>query len=133
MKRSASFFLTALLLAPLAALHAADAPKPASKPNIVIILADDMGYGDPHCFNPQSKIATPHIDRLAKEGMRFTDAHAPGPLCHPSRYGRMPNNISEEMSRMMSTRAGPAARRGAWWMTSRTSWTSHRPSWKSAA
>ena len=81
------FACSALLLAPLATLPAADAPKPASNPNIVIILADDMGYGDPHCFNPQSKIATPHIDRLAKEGMRFTDAHAPGPLCHPSRYG----------------------------------------------
>ncbi len=59
----------------------------AGPPNIVIILADDMGYGDPRCFNPQSKIATPHIDRLAREGMKFTDAHAPGPLCHPSRYG----------------------------------------------
>ena len=61
----------------------------AKQPNIVIILVDDMGYGDPHCFNPQSKIATPNIDRLAREGMRFTDAHAPGPLCHPSRYGLM--------------------------------------------
>lgn len=60
-----------------------------SKPNIVMILVDDMGYGDPGCYNPQSKIATPHIDRLAREGMRFTDAHAPGPLCHPSRYGLM--------------------------------------------
>ncbi len=57
------------------------------RPHIVIILADDMGYGDPQCFNPQSKIATPNIDRLAREGMKFTDAHAPGPLCHPSRYG----------------------------------------------
>ncbi len=56
-------------------------------PNIVILLADDMGYGDPRCFNPQSKLATPHIDRLAREGMKFTDAHAPGPLCHASRYG----------------------------------------------
>ena len=64
--------------------HAAD-----SKPNIVIILADDLGYGDPQCFNPQSKIKTPNIDRLASEGMKFTDAHAPGPLCHPSRYGLM--------------------------------------------
>ena len=58
-----------------------------SKPNILLILADDMGYGDPGCYNPQSKIATPNLDRLAREGMRFTDAHAPGPLCHPSRYG----------------------------------------------
>lgn len=79
--------LTAVLLASLAALHAADAPKPASKPNILILLADDLGYGDPGCYNPNSRIATPHIDRLAREGMRFTDAHAPGPLCHPSRYG----------------------------------------------
>lgn len=61
----------------------------AVKPNIVIVLVDDMGYGDPRCYNPQSKIATPNIDRLAREGMRFTDAHAPGPLCHPSRYGLM--------------------------------------------
>ena len=59
----------------------------AEQPNIVVILVDDMGYGDPGCYNPQSKIATPSIDRLAREGMRFTDAHAPGPLCHPSRYG----------------------------------------------
>lgn len=56
-------------------------------PNIVFILADDMGYGDPGCYNPHSKIPTPNIDRLAREGMRFTDAHAAGPLCHPSRYG----------------------------------------------
>lgn len=59
----------------------------AEKPNIVVLLVDDMGYGDPGCYNPQSKIATPNIDRLAREGLRFTDAHAPGPLCHPSRYG----------------------------------------------
>ena len=59
----------------------------ARHPNVVIILVDDMGYGDPGCYNPQSKIATPHIDSLAREGMRFTDAHAPGPLCHMSRYG----------------------------------------------
>lgn len=59
------------------------------KPNVVIILVDDMGYGDPGCFNPDSKIPTPHIDQLAKEGMKFTDAHAAGPLCHVSRYGLM--------------------------------------------
>ena len=58
-----------------------------AKPNIVFILADDMGYGDPHCFNAESKIPTPNIDRLAGEGMRFTDAHAPGAVCVPSRYG----------------------------------------------
>ncbi len=76
--------VSSLLLALPVALRAADAPR---LPNILILLADDMGYGDPGCYNPKSKIATPHIDRLAREGMRFTDAHAPGPLCHPSRYG----------------------------------------------
>ncbi|MEM9659780.1 MAG: arylsulfatase, partial [Planctomycetota bacterium] len=56
-------------------------------PHIVVILVDDMGYGDPGCFNPESRVATPNIDALARDGMRFTDAHAPGPLCHMSRYG----------------------------------------------
>ena len=56
-------------------------------PNIVIILGDDLGYGDLSCFNPESKIATPHLDRLADQGMRFTDAHASGAWCTPSRYG----------------------------------------------
>ncbi len=70
------------------ALQFISAPLSAQgKPNIVIILVDDMGYGDPACFNPVSKLRTPHIDSLAAEGMRFTDAHAPGPLCHMSRYG----------------------------------------------
>jgi arylsulfatase A-like enzyme len=81
--------LAILLLLPLAGLHEADAPKPAGKPNIVIIHVDDLGYCDPGCYNPKSKIATPNIDRLAREGLRFTDAHAPGPLCHLSRYGLM--------------------------------------------
>jgi arylsulfatase A len=58
-----------------------------SVPNIVLILVDDMGYGDPGCYNPDSRIPTPNIDSLARDGMRFTDAHAPGPLCHMSRYG----------------------------------------------
>ena len=56
-------------------------------PHILIILVDDMGYGDVGAYNPDSKIPTPHLDKLGQEGMRFTDAHAPGPLCHLSRYG----------------------------------------------
>ena len=59
----------------------------AEQPNIVLIMVDDMGYGDPRCYNAESKIPTPSIDSLARGGMRFTDAHAPGPLCHLSRYG----------------------------------------------
>lgn len=56
------------------------------RPNIVFILADDMGYGDPQCYNPASQIPTPHIDRLAAEGIRFTDAHSPSSVCSPTRY-----------------------------------------------
>ncbi len=59
----------------------------AEKPNIIIIYADDMGYGDCTANNPESKIPTPNIDRLAKEGLRFTDAHSPGTTCTASRYG----------------------------------------------
>ncbi len=59
----------------------------ASRPNIVFILADDMGYGDLGCYNAASRIPTPHIDRLAAQGMRFTDAHSPSAVCTPTRYG----------------------------------------------
>ncbi|SMO73722.1 sulfatase family protein [Fodinibius sediminis] len=59
----------------------------SSNPNIVILFADDMGYGDVGAYNKESRISTPHIDRLARGGMRFMDAHAPGAVCHPSRYG----------------------------------------------
>ena len=55
-------------------------------PNIVILYADDMGYGDLGLLNPDSKISTPHLDTLAQEGMRFTDAHSSSGICTPSRY-----------------------------------------------
>ncbi|CAN5499610.1 hypothetical protein BH10PLA2_BH10PLA2_04460 [soil metagenome] len=58
----------------------------ADKPNIVYVLADDLGYGDLGCYNKHSKIPTPNLDRLAREGMRFTDAHAPSSVCSPTRY-----------------------------------------------
>ncbi len=59
----------------------------AASPNIVVIYADDLGYGDVQCYNPErGKIPTPNIDRLASEGMRFTDAHSSSGVCSPSRY-----------------------------------------------
>jgi len=58
-----------------------------TNPNIVYILADDLGYGDIACLNPRGKIHTPNVDRLASEGMVFTDAHSTSSLCSPSRYG----------------------------------------------
>lgn len=60
---------------------------PMGHPTIVVILADDLGYGDLSCLNPESKIPTPHMDRLAREGMTFTDAHSPSAVCTPTRYG----------------------------------------------
>lgn len=60
--------------------------RAATPPNILYILADDLGYGDVSCLNPQSKWATPQIDRLAREGISFTDAHSGSSLCTPARY-----------------------------------------------
>ncbi|TLX73295.1 arylsulfatase [Labilibacter sediminis] len=57
------------------------------KPNIVYIFADDLGYGDVQANYPEGKIPTPNIDQLAKEGIRFTDAHSGAAVCSPSRYG----------------------------------------------
>jgi arylsulfatase A-like enzyme len=78
-----SVFLAASCWAVLAMnLHAAPAPSP---PNIVVILADDLGYGDVSCYGAE-KVRTPNIDRLAKEGLRLTDAHSSSATCTPSRY-----------------------------------------------
>ena len=71
----------------LAAACAASAVPRNGKPNVVFILADDMGYGDVGCYNAQSKIPTPNMDRLAARGVRFTDAHSPSSVCTPTRYG----------------------------------------------
>jgi len=62
-------------------------PMQAALPNIIFIMADDMGYGDVQALNPKSKIPTPHLNRLAREGMTFTDAHSPSGVCTPTRYG----------------------------------------------
>ena len=81
------FITRATLIALALFCSISHAQSPARSPNILFILADDMGYGDVGAFNPESKIATPHIDRLAAGGMRFVDAHAAGAVCIPSRYG----------------------------------------------
>ena len=60
---------------------------PEADPNIIFLMADDMGYGDLGCYNPDSKIPTPNLDRLAAQGMRFTDAHSGSAVCTPTRYG----------------------------------------------
>ncbi len=64
------------------------------KPNIIYILADDMGYGDASSLNPDSKILTPKLDTLARQGITFTDAHASSALCSPTRYGLLTGRYS---------------------------------------
>jgi arylsulfatase A-like enzyme len=61
--------------------------KDAKSPNIIYILADDLGYGDVKCFNPEGKIPTPNLDNMAKNGIMFTDAHTSSAVCTPTRYG----------------------------------------------
>ena len=60
---------------------------PSKLPNIIIIYADDLGYGDLSCYNDKCAYETPRLDRMAREGVRFTDAHSPSTICSPSRYG----------------------------------------------
>ena len=86
--------LTAVILILAQTGLAVETKIAARKPNIVVILADDLGYGDVACLNPESKIQTPHIDALAASGVLFTDAHSPSAVCSPTRYslltGRYP-------------------------------------------
>ena len=84
LRRICSFALTTLCLVLSASVTQAASDK--DKPNIVLIYADDMGYGDMACQNPDSKIPTPHLDQLASEGARFIDGHSSSGICTPSRY-----------------------------------------------
>lgn len=104
-RATGSVLFVSLLLVLLGAIGA-PAGAAETPPNIVFILADDMGYGDPHCFNADSKIPTPNLDRLAGEGMRFTDAHAPGAVCVPSRYGLLTGRYPFRNNGVRSPAAG---------------------------
>ena len=87
-----TFVALIVLVALVAArqVHAA----PAQKPNVLFILADDLGYGDIGCYNDRSKVPTPNIDRLAREGIKFTDAHSPATVCTPTRYSLMTGQMA---------------------------------------
>ncbi len=76
-----------LLLLSLLLLGSPPAALSQNLPNIVIIYADDLGYGDLSCYNHKAAYKTPRLDRMAAEGIRFTDAHSPSTICSPSRYG----------------------------------------------
>ncbi|MBM3883128.1 MAG: arylsulfatase [Verrucomicrobia bacterium] len=85
--------VAATLLQPFQALAA------SAHPNILLILADDLGYGDVGCYNDRAKVPTPHLDRLAREGMRFTDAHSPATVCTPTRYSLMTGQMAFRVPR----------------------------------
>ena len=76
--------------APLSAIYG----RPDVKPNILLILVDDVGWGDFQCYNPGSKIRAPSIQKLADEGMRFTHAHTPAAFCSPTRYSMLTGNYA---------------------------------------
>ena len=82
-----------------AVLITAFSSQAKEKPNILFVLFDDMGYGEPTSYRPESLFKTPNIDRMAKEGMRFTDAHASAASCTPTRFGfltgRYPHRIGQ--------------------------------------
>ena len=74
----------------------------AEKPNVVVVLFDDLGYGEPTCYRPESKLKTPRLDGLAAGGMRFTDAHSASAVCTPA------------TSRPSSSRIGWSRMSGTW-------------------
>jgi arylsulfatase A-like enzyme len=82
-----------IFLLPLLACNASAEKKP-EKPNIIYILADDLGIGDLRSFNLEGKIPTPHLDKLASEGMKLTDAHTSSSVCTPTRYGILTGRYS---------------------------------------
>jgi len=89
--------LLCVLGAAIPQLRGAGAPD--ARPNIVFILADDLGYGDVSCYNDQAKVPTPNLDRLARAGMRFTDAHSPATVCTPARYSLMTGQMAFRVPR----------------------------------
>ena len=79
----------------------------AELPNIVILYADDLGMGDLSCYNSKAAYQTPHLDRMAAEGVRFTDSHSPCTICSPSRYGLFSGNLVCRTGRRPTAFEGP--------------------------
>ena len=77
-------------------------------PNIIIIYADDLGYGDLSCYNPKAAYKTPRLDKLAAEGIRFVDAHSPSTICSPSRYGLYSGQLVCRTGRRSTAFEGPS-------------------------
>lgn len=109
-RKACPFLLCVVLMASCTAPPPDPEAAPA-RPNIVYLLADDLGYGDVSAYNPGGRVQTPHIDALAAEGMRFTDAHSPASVCTPARYAlltgrygwrsRLPQGVLEGYGRAL--------------------------------
>ena len=93
-KRLLTLFAAALL--GLIPAIRADPAMPPTPPNVVIIYADDLGYGDLGCFGA-TDIKTPHIDRIARDGIRFTDFYSASAVCSPSRAALLTGRIPQRM------------------------------------
>ncbi len=85
--KKTSLFITLLVFVFVACNSVKSKKEQVEQPNIVYILADDLGYGDVKCFNPEGKISTPNMDEMAQNGVMFTDAHTSSSVCSPTRYG----------------------------------------------
>ena len=107
----------------LALLAALACEAKDTRPNIIFMMADDLGYGDLSSYNPNAEgaapnntpIRTPHLDQMARRGLRFTDMHSAAPLCSPSRRAiltaRYPNRLGEWAEAYRSSPAGLGGRR----------------------
>lgn len=103
--KALSVILAACLAAPAFSLEShSEAKSVEGKPNIIVVLADDMGYGDVSSYNPESKIPTPHIDRLANEGMKFTDGHLSSAVCTPTPGPDLANDVPVKLVKTVSAR-----------------------------
>ena len=93
-----------ILLAGILVFSAACTPKAdTAMPNIIYILADDLGYGDISAMNPEAAWKTSHIDQIAMEGIHFTDAHSGSAVCSPTRYGVLTGRYSWRTRSIKST------------------------------
>jgi arylsulfatase A-like enzyme len=109
-KASRTIRLLACLVIFLSARIALGADPPERRPNIVYILADDLGLGDVKALNPAGKIATPNLDRLAASGMVFTDAHSGSAVCTPTRYGILTGRYAWRSRLQVSVQGGCSPR-----------------------
>ena len=89
-----AILISVYILFSIACSNATETKRDVESPNIILILADDLGYGDVGCYNPESKIPTPNLDKLARDGMLFTDAHSPSTVCTPTRYSIMTGQMA---------------------------------------